>query len=111
MSRHQYDLVVCLKLPGTSIGKLCERCDGRCPGCDSFVKPEVKARICEECAFGKGGEKCIICANKGVSDAYYCNQCVLLEKDRDGCPKILNVGSSKLDNFYEKKKQKQLLQD
>ena len=26
------------------------------------------------------------------------------EKDRDGCPKIVNVGSAKTDRFYEKKK-------
>ena len=26
------------------------------------------------------------------------------EKDRDGCPKIVNLGSSKTDLFYEMKK-------
>lgn len=40
----------------------------------------------------------------GVSDAYYCKECTVLEKDRDGCPKIVNLGSSKTDLFYERKK-------
>jgi PHD finger-like domain-containing protein 5A len=26
------------------------------------------------------------------------------EKDRDGCPKIVNLGTSKTDLFYERKK-------
>lgn len=40
----------------------------------------------------------------GISDAYYCKECAMQEKDRDGCPKIVNVGSAKTDRFYEKKK-------
>ena len=28
----------------------------------------------------------------------------LQEKDRDGCPKIVNLGTSKTDLFYERKK-------
>ena len=76
-----------------------------------------------------------------MSDAYYCKECTILEKDvrgggeacfrssaplplcpsapllllllslsvqrtlqRDGCPKIVNLGSSKVDLFYERKK-------
>ncbi|ODV73943.1 U2 snRNP complex subunit RDS3 [Cyberlindnera jadinii NRRL Y-1542] len=108
MSRHQFDLVMCLKQPGTHIGRLCEKCDGRCPMCDSFVRPTAKVRICEECAFGQGAEKCVICGGHGVSDAFYCHTCVMLEKDRDGCPKIVNIGSSRMDVFYEKKKQRQM---
>ena len=27
-----------------------------------------------------------------------------MEKDRDGCPKIINLGSAKTDLFYERKK-------
>jgi len=40
----------------------------------------------------------------GVTDAYYCRECVQQEKDRDGCPKIVNLGSAKTDLFYERKK-------
>ena len=40
---------------------------------------------------------------KGISDAFYCFECTRLEKDRDGCPKIINLGSSRTDLFYQKK--------
>ena len=32
------------------------------------------------------------------------NSIFFQEKDRDGCPKIVNLGSSKTDLFYEMKK-------
>lgn len=100
----QPDLQMCMKQPGQHIGRLCEKCDGRCPLCDSFVRPTTKARTCDECAFGKTSTKCIICGNLGISDAYYCYECTLLEKDRDGCPRIINLGSSRSDLYFEKKK-------
>lgn len=28
----------------------------------------------------------------------------MLERDRDGCPKIVNIGSARLDMFYERKR-------
>lgn len=60
--------------------------------------------ICDECNFGAQQGRCIICGGPGVSDAYYCRECTLQEKDRDGCPKVVNIGSARLDNFYERKK-------
>jgi len=27
-----------------------------------------------------------------------------MERDRDGCPKIVNLGATKMDLFYERKK-------
>ena len=36
-----------------------------------------------------------------MSDAYYCEECVMQEKDRDGCPKVINIGGAKTDAFYE----------
>lgn len=50
--------------------------------------------------------RCVICSGIGVSDAYYCKECTIQEKDRDGCPKIINLGSAKTDLFYERKKYK-----
>ncbi|KAJ4950538.1 hypothetical protein NE237_027370 [Protea cynaroides] len=47
---------------------------------------------------------CVICGGVGISDAYYCKECTQQEKDRDGCPKIVNLGSAKTDLFYERKK-------
>ena len=31
-------------------------------------------------------------------------ECVQTGKDRDGCPKVVNLGSTKTDLFYERKK-------
>jgi PHD finger-like domain-containing protein 5A len=39
-----------------------------------------------------------------VAEAYYCEECVQLGKDRDGCPCILNVGKNAVDGYYERKK-------
>ena len=80
-------------------------------------------RICDECNFGTYGGRCIICGSpgelyaiflklpvptlhhiSGISDAYYCAECTRLEKDRDGCPKIVNLGASRTDLFYERRR-------
>lgn len=109
MSRHQLDLVVCLRLPGRNIGKLCPKCDGRCPTCDSNVNSKRLVHICDECSFGSLAEACIICGNNAkpgetMHEAYFCTQCCLLERDRDGCPRITNLGTTRSDNFYQQKK-------
>ncbi|THH12821.1 hypothetical protein EW146_g7335 [Bondarzewia mesenterica] len=98
------DLIMCRRQPGIAIGRLCEKCDGKCPVCDSYVRPETLVRICDECNFGTYGGRCIICGSPGISDAYYCAECTRLEKDRDGCPKIVNLGASRTDLFYERRR-------
>ncbi|KAI4801392.1 hypothetical protein E4T44_11500 [Aureobasidium sp. EXF-8845] len=122
MSRHHPDLVMCRKTAGISIGRLCDKCDGKCPVCDSYVRPTTLVRICDECSFGNYQNKCLVCGgevgilfrsryfghitnanSQGISDAFYCFECTRLEKDRDGCPKIINLGSSRTDLFYQKK--------
>lgn len=107
MSKHHPDLILCRKLPGIAIGRLCEKDDGKCPICDSYVRPATLVRICEECNFGSSGGKCIICGGQGVSDAYYCAECTRLEKDRDGCPKVVNIGTSRTDLAYLRKARNQ----
>ena len=118
------DLVMCRKQPGIAIGRLCDKCDGKCPVCDSYVRPTTLVRICDECSFGNYQNKCVVCggevsflfplscsekqrlikmSQQGISDAFYCFECTRLEKDRDGCPKIINLGSSRTDLFYQKK--------
>ena len=99
MSRHHPDLVMCRKAPGISLGRLCDKCDGKCPVCDSYVRPTTLVRVCDECSFGNYQNKCIVCGGEGISDAFYCFECTRLEKDRDGCPKIINLGSSRTDLF------------
>lgn len=88
---------MCRKQPGIAIGRLCDKCDGKCPVCDSYVRPTTLVRICDECSFGNYQNKCAVCGGEGISDAFYCFECTRLEKDRDGCPKIINLGSSRTD--------------
>ncbi|OBS68820.1 hypothetical protein A6R68_02610 [Neotoma lepida] len=98
--------------PGVSDAYYCKECtiqekdvsDGKCVICDSYVRPCTLVRICDECNYGSYQGRCVICGGPGVSDAYYCKECTIQEKDRDGCPKIVNLGSSKTDLFYERKK-------
>ena len=104
MAKHHPDLVMCRKQPGIATGRLCEKCDGKCVICDSFVNPSTIVHICEECNYGSLLGRCVVCGGVGVTDAYYCRECVQLGKDRDGCPKIVNLGSTKTDLFYERKK-------
>lgn len=129
MAKHHPDLIMCRKQPGIAIGRLCEKCDGRCVVCDSYVRPCTLVRICDgmlstvplhtmcqlifitlslclstECNYGSYQGRCVICGGSGVADAYYCKECTIQEKDRDGCPKIVNLGSAKTDLFYERKK-------
>ncbi|KAF3794079.1 PHD finger-like domain-containing protein 5B [Nymphaea thermarum] len=89
------------KQPGIAIGRLCEKCDGKCVICDSYVRPCTLVRVCDECNYGSFQGRCVICGGVGISDAYYCKECTQQEKDRDGCPKIVNLGSAKTDLFYE----------
>merc|ERR1719354_414315 len=99
-AKHHADLIFCRKQPGIAIGKLCERCDGRCVICDSMVRPAELVRICEDCNYGSFLGRCIVCGGRGVGDAYYCKPCVLQERDRDGCPKIVNLGAERKDMYY-----------
>ncbi|KAJ3765288.1 PHD finger-like domain-containing protein 5A [Lentinula raphanica] len=66
MSKHHLDLIMCRKTRQPN----CLRCDGKCPVCDSYVRPETLVRICNECNFGSYGGRCIICGSPGISDAY-----------------------------------------
>lgn len=64
-----------------AVGRLCEKCDGKCPICDSYVRPCILVRICDECNYGSYQGRCIICGGPGISDAYYCKECSVCEKD------------------------------
>ena len=64
MSRHHPDLVMCRKQAGIAIGRLCDKCDGKCPVCDSYVRPTTLVRICDECSFGNYQNKCVVCGGE-----------------------------------------------
>ena len=70
-----------------AVGRLCEKCDGKCPVCDSYVRPCVLVRICDECNYGSYQGRCVICGAPGISDAYYCKECTQQEKDVSGAPR------------------------
>ncbi|KAG7532273.1 hypothetical protein FFLO_03668 [Filobasidium floriforme] len=101
---HVADLIMCRRQPGIAIGRMCDKCDGKCPICDSYVRPMTLVRICDDCSFGSYAGRCIVCGSHGISNAYYCTECVTLERDRDGCPKIVNLGASRTDAHYERQK-------
>ena len=52
MAKHHPDLIFCRKQAGVAIGRLCDKCDGRCVICDSYVRPSTLVRICDECNYG-----------------------------------------------------------
>jgi hypothetical protein len=55
--------------------------DGKCVVCDSYVRPATLVRICDECNYGSYAGRCVICGGVGISDAYYCKECTVQEKD------------------------------
>lgn len=109
---NHFDLIPCLKQPGIHIGKVCAKCEGKCPTCESVVHPYRVVHVCDDCAYGPLANRCIICGaadsrnGSSFTDAYYCYECCLLEKDRDGCPRIINVGSTRTDYYFSKKGRK-----
>lgn len=58
------DLVMCRKQSGIALGRLCDKCDGKCPVCDSYVRPTTLVRICDECSFGNYQNKCVVCGGE-----------------------------------------------
>lgn len=55
--------------------------DGKCVICDTYVRPCTLVHICDECNYGSYQGRCVICGGPGVSDAYYCKECTVMQKD------------------------------
>ena len=55
--------------------------DGKCVICDTYVRPYTLVHICDECNYGSYQGRCVICGGPGVSDAYYCKECTVMQKD------------------------------
>lgn len=108
----QFDLIKCMKQPGMHIGKVCSKCEGKCPTCPSLLGQYKVVHICDECAEGSTGKRCILCGASGgpngenLKPAYYCYECCLKEKDRDGCPRIINMGAIRGDIYFQRKRLK-----
>jgi hypothetical protein len=45
------------------------------------MHPYTPARLCDACNFGTLQDRCILCGGLGISDAYYCRECCLLQRD------------------------------
>ncbi|KAB1225623.1 PHD finger-like domain-containing protein 5B [Morella rubra] len=60
----------------------CEKCDGKCVICDSYVRPCTLVRVCDECNYGSFQGRCVICGGVGISDAYYCKECTQQARER-----------------------------
>ena len=56
-------------------------------------------RICDECNYGSYQGRCTICGGPGVSDAYYCKECTICEKDVS-----LKTNERELDWLYDLKR-------
>jgi PHD finger-like domain-containing protein 5A len=110
MARHAKDIYLCRNVAGTTVGRLCDNCDGRCVVCDSHANQAEAVLICDECAFRQsdnpklGGGRCIICGGNGKHEAFYCAECVMLERDRDGCPRVKNISTQRQDVRNEQKR-------
>ena len=104
MARNQPDLLTCGNRPSPELAKLCDVCEGRCPICDSHSNLTTPLHICGDCSFGELKDRCIICSSPATHIAMCCRDCVLLGKDRDGCPRVINVGISRNDRTYERKR-------
>ncbi|XP_047337069.1 PHD finger-like domain-containing protein 5A [Impatiens glandulifera] len=104
MAKHHPDLIMCRKQLGIAIGRLCEKCDGKCVICDSYVRPCTLVRVCDECNYGSFQGRCVICGGVGISYAYYCKNAPNMRNIEMIVKKIVNLGSAKTDLFYERKK-------
>eukprot|EP00461_Guttulinopsis_vulgaris_P004146 UN04147 len=103
MARHYPQAIMCRNLAGKTAGRVCANCDGRCILCDSHGNLNTKALICDECTYGAAFGKCLICQSTATTDARYCDDCVELELDRDGCPKIVNIGTQRAHKHFDKR--------
>ncbi len=68
---------MCRKQSGIAIGRLCDKCDGKCPVCDSYVRPTTLVRICDECSFGNYQNKCVVCGGEVCYSILALVRCVL----------------------------------
>lgn len=71
---------------------MCDRCGAHGDGC---MTGSIEARAC----------LFVVCPPWSLPDAFARTHIPRTHaQDRDGCPKIVNLGSSKTDLFYERKK-------
>lgn len=97
--------IIILYVMWSIVGRLCEKCDGKCVICDSCtlaltfitpmkyilrcestsvsielvytidVRPSTLVRVCDECNYGSYQGRCVICGGKGISVHAQHNAC------------------------------------
>jgi PHD finger-like domain-containing protein 5A len=97
---------MCRSLPGRELGQVCANCEGRCILCDSQSLLQTMVRICDECSHPTVKDQCVVCHSHAVSAAQYCDSCVELEYDRDGCPRVTKSPSQKVAAHFNRNPQK-----
>lgn len=99
MLRHsRQDIVLCRKRTGATPGYVCSHHEGHCVLCDigfDDITPTMRpVFLCDDCGLAgeSGGDQCIMCGRREITErAFYCHYCVAMQKDRDGCPRALNM--------------------
>lgn len=102
---------MCRHITGAYYGYACEEHALKCVICAGSSKLERPVKVCDDCSSRKTNttadsarplRRCIVCDTmiKGdaePSPAMYCRYCVLLERDRDGCPTTMGTLQVKKD--------------
>jgi PHD finger-like domain-containing protein 5A len=75
-----------------------------------MVNSSLPARICDECKHSVSDEQCILCGSRLPTNVeteppigYYCDECVTMQYDRVGCPRVTNTTDDRIMRFYGKK--------
>ncbi|ESU39183.1 Hypothetical protein DHA2_150091, partial [Giardia duodenalis] len=79
---------VCRGYTGSFVGHVCSSCEGKCVSCETSERGAASCRVAQICRVcsQRPRRACVMCGLPGTNLAYYCERCVMLEKDRDGCP-------------------------
>ena len=104
---------MCRKPSGVLIGYACDEHALRCIICAGTSRLVRPVKVCDECASrtttatahdpDRPSRRCIVC-ELGIRSldepqpAMYCEYCVLLERDRDGCPKMVGTSQQVKDS-------------
>ncbi|VDL99697.1 unnamed protein product [Schistocephalus solidus] len=106
MAKHHPDLIFCRKQPGVCKLLVMENALYVIPMCAQYVMNVITVHIKAAVSFVVVlGSPMLITADSALSwKKMYVHPIYLTRIQRDGCPKIVNLGSAKTDLFYERKK-------
>eukprot|EP01013_Petalomonas_cantuscygni_P042458 TRINITY_DN7653_c0_g1_i1.p1 TRINITY_DN7653_c0_g1~~TRINITY_DN7653_c0_g1_i1.p1 ORF type:complete len:119 (+),score=2.78 TRINITY_DN7653_c0_g1_i1:159-515(+) len=106
----------CRNPSGRTPGRVCARCAGSCVLCRSDMDAgalssnvtgstyapvaagggQSWAYLCDMCSSGRTATACIVCDyHDAATPGAFCARCCMLERDRDGCPRVTNASASR----------------